>query len=97
MIETQYKDFFEPRKNCANNFRHNLSVFCRKEANSPLDALKVANSLISQMSKEEKRKTKDLLNLLRKDGQTVNEVIIDTYHEAVKEVPLNEEYLNNNK
>lgn len=97
MIETQYKDFFEPRKNCANNFRHNLSVFCRKEANSPLDALKVANSLISQMSKEEKRKTKDLLNLLRKDGQTVNEVIIDTYHEAVKEVPLNEEYLNNKR
>lgn len=97
MIETQYKDFFEPRKNCANNFRHNLSVFCRKEANSPLDALKVANSLISQMPKEEKRKTKDLLNLLRKDGQTVNEVIIDTYHEAVKEVPLNEEYLNNKR
>ena len=97
MIETQYKDFFEPRKNCANYFRHNLSVFCRKEANSPLDALKVANSLISQMPKEEKRKTKDLLNLLRKDGQTVNEVIIDTYHEAVKEVPLNEEYLNNKR
>jgi hypothetical protein len=97
MVETQYKDFFEPRKNCANNFRHNLSVFCRKEANSPLDALKIANSLISQMIKEEKRKTKDLLNLLRKDGQTVNEVIIDTYHEAVKKVPLNEEYLNNKR
>lgn len=94
MLETQYNDFFETRKNTANNFRHNLSVLCRKEANSPLDALKIASSIISQMPKEEKSKTKDLLNLLRKDGQTVNEVLIETYHEAVKDVPLNEEYLN---
>ena len=97
LLETQYKDFFELRSNCANNFRHNLSVFCRKEANSPLDALKVASSLISQMSKEEKRKTKELLNLLRKDGQTVNEVLVETYHEAVKETPLNEDYIKHNR
>ena len=97
MVEAQYNDFFQVRDNCANNFRHNLSVFCRKEANSPLDALKVANSLVSQMPKDEKRKTKELLNLLRKDGQTVNEVIIETYHEAVKEVPLNEDYLKNKR
>lgn len=93
MLETQYNDFFETRKNTANNFRHNLSVLCRKEANSPLDALKIASSIISQMPKEEKAKTKDLLNLLRKDGQTVNGVLVETYHEAVKDVPLNEEYL----
>ena len=93
MIETQYNDFFELRSNRANNFRHNLSVFCRKEANSPLDAIKIAGSVISQMSKEEKRKTKELLNLYRKEGQTVNEVIIQLYHEAIKEIPLNEEYL----
>lgn len=97
MIDTQYNDFFKPRDNCANNFRHNLAIFCRKEANSPLDALKVANSLISQMSKEEKQKTKELLNLLRKDGQTVNEVLIETYHEAVKETPLNEDYIKHNR
>ena len=97
MIDTQYNDFFQPRDNCANNFRHNLAVFCRKEANSPLDALKVANSIISQMSKEEKQKTKELLNLLRKDGQTVNEVLIETYHEAVKETPLNEDYIKHNR
>ena len=97
MIDIQYNDFFQPRDNCANNFRHNLAVFCRKEANSPLDALKVANSIISQMSKEEKQKTKELLNLLRKDVQTVNEVLIETYHEAVKETPLNEDYIKHNR
>ncbi|MBR1640610.1 MAG: hypothetical protein IJ688_14645 [Treponema sp.] len=97
MIDSQYNDFFQLRDNCANNFRHNLAVFCRKEANSPLDALKVANSLISQMSKGEKQKTKELLNLLRKDGQTVNEVLIETYHEAVKETPLNEDYIKHNR
>ena len=97
MIDTQYNDFFQPRSNCANNFRHNLAVFCRKEANSPLDALNVASSLISQMPKEEKQKTKELLNLLRKDGQSVNEVLIETYHDAVKEIPLNEDYIKHNR
>ena len=97
MIDTQYNDFFQPRSNCANNFRHNLAVFCRKEANSPLDAMKVASSLISQMPKEEKQKTKELLNLLRKDGQSVNEVLIETYHDAVKEIPLNEDYIKHNR
>lgn len=97
MIDIQYNDYFQPRDNRANNFRHNLAVFCRKEANSPLDALKVANSLISQMSKEEKQKTKELLNLLRKDGQSVNEVLIETYHEAVKDIPLNEDYIKHNR
>lgn len=97
MIESQYQDFFKQRSNCANNFRHNLSVYCRKEANSPLDSLKIANSLIKQMSKEEKHKTKELLKTLRKEGQTINEVLIETYNGAVKEVPLNEEYLNNKR
>jgi hypothetical protein len=97
MIESQYKDFFVPRNNTANNFRHNLSVYCRKEANSPLDAIKIANSLITQMSDGEKHKTKELLSLLCKDGQRINEVIVDTYHEAVKDVPLNEKYLLNNR
>ena len=97
MIDTQYNDFFQLRDNCANNFRHNLSVFCRKEANSPLDALKIANHIISEMPKEEKRKTKELLNLLRKDGQSVNEVLIETFHEAVKEIPLNEDYIKHHR
>lgn len=97
MIDTQYNDFFELRDNCANNFRHNLSVFSRKEANSPLDALKIANHIISEMPKKEKRKTKELLNLLRKDGQSVNEVLIETFHEAVKEIPLNEDYIKHHR
>ena len=97
MIESQYKSFFEPRDNFANNFRHNLALYCRKEANSPLDALKIANSLIKQMPDEERSKTKQLLKKLCDKGQTINEVIIETYNSAVKEVPLNENYLNNKR
>lgn len=89
----QYNDFFQTRENCANNFRHNLSVMCRKEANSPLDALKIANKIITQMPDSEKVKTRDLLDLLKKNGQTRNEVLVDVYNEAVKETPLNEQYL----
>ena len=97
MIESQYKSFFEPRDNFANNFRHNLALYCRKEANSPLDALKIANSLIKQMPDEERNKTKQLLKKLCNKGQTINEVIIETYNTAVKDVPLNENYLNNKR
>lgn len=97
MIESQYKSFFEPRLNFANNFRHNLALYCRKEANSPLDALKIANSLIKQMPDEERNKTKQLLKKLCNKGQTINEIIIETYNTAVKEVPLNENYLNNKR
>lgn len=93
----QYNDFFQTRENCANNFRHNLSVMCRKEANSPIDALKIANKIITQMSDTEKLKTRDLLDLLRKDGQSRNEVLVDVYNEAVKATPLNEQYLLNQR
>ena len=97
LTEAQYQDFFKTRSNTANNFRHNLSALCRKEANTPLDALKIASSIISQMSKVEKLKTKELLNKLKKKDQTINELLIETYHEAVKAVPLNEEYLKNQR
>ena len=93
MIVTQYKDFFETRSNTANSFRHNLAVMCRKEANSPLDALKVARNIISQMPNDEKKKTRDLLKLLSAKDQSMNEVIVGVYHDAVKETPLNENYL----
>lgn len=97
MSVVQYNDFFQTRENCANNFRHNLSVMCRREANSPLDALKIANKIITQMSDTEKLKTRDLLDLLRKDGQSRNEVLVDVYNEAVKATPLNEQYLLNQR
>ena len=37
------------------------------------------------------------MNLLRKDGQSVNEVLIETFHEAVKEIPLNEDYIKHHR
>lgn len=93
MLKTQYEDFFKERSNTAYNFRHNLSVFCRKEANSPCDALKVAKGIIQKMSPAEQDKTKKLLKKISREGESLNQLIVRTYHEAIKEVPLNEEYI----
>lgn len=93
MLKTQYDDFFKERSNTAYNFRHNLSVFCRKEANSPCDALKVAKGIIKKMSPSEQNKTKKLLKKIAREGESLNQLIVRTYHEAIKEVPLNEEYI----
>lgn len=93
MLKTQYDDFFKERSNTAYNFRHNLSVFCRKEANSPCDALKVAKGIIKKMSPAEQDKTKKLLKKIAREGESLNQLVVRTYHEAIKEVPLNEEYI----
>ena len=93
MLKTQYEDFFKERSNTAYNFRHNLSVFCRKEANSPCDALRVAKGIIRKMSPAEQDKTKKLLKKIAREGESLNQLIVRTYHEAIKEVPLNEEYI----
>ncbi len=93
MLKTQYEDFFKERKNTSYNFRHNLSVFCRKEANSPCDALKIAKGIVQKMSPEEQEKTKRLLKKIAREGESLNQHIVRTYHEAIKEVPLNEEYI----
>lgn len=93
LCEQEYKDFFEPRDNCAYNFRHNLSVYCRKEANSPCDALHLAKDIISRMSKTEQKNTEKLLKSLQNENETMNELIARIYHEAIQEQPLNEEYI----
>ena len=93
MLKTQYDDFFKERSNTAYNFRHNLSVFCRKEANSPCGALKVAKGIINKMSPAEQDKTKKLLKKIARKGESLNQLIVRTYHEAIKAVPLNEEYI----
>lgn len=93
MLKTQYEDFFKERSNTAYNFRHNLSVFCRKEANFPCDALKVAKGIINKMSPAEQDKTKKLLKKIAREGESLNQLIVRTYHEAIKAVPLNEEYI----
>lgn len=93
MLKTQYDDFFKERSNTAYNFRHNLSVFCRKEANSPCDALKVAKGIINKMSPADQDKTKKLLKKIAREGESLNQLIVRTYHEAIKAVPLNEEYI----
>lgn len=93
LLKTQYEDFFKERANTAYNFRHNLSVFCRKEANSPCDALKVAKGIIQKMSPAEQDRTKKLLKKIAREGESLNQLIVRAYHEAVREVPLNEEYI----
>ncbi len=94
MLKTQYDDFFKLRDNNAHNFIHNLSVLCRKSANNPIEALKLAKTTIERMPKEEQKKCKQMLNLV-KGGMTMNEFIVDTYHSAIKSTPLNEDYLKN--
>lgn len=97
LCETQYKDYFEPRTNTAYNFRHNLEVYCRKEANSPCDALRIAKDIVSRMPKDERRKTKALLNEMRSEYESTNELIAGLYHEAVRAQPLNEDYIRRNQ
>lgn len=93
LLQTQYNDYFKQRDNTSYNFRHNLSVYCRKEANSPLDALRLAKDIISRMNGDERKKTKSLLKKMKHENESINELIVRTYHEAIKEVPLNEDYI----
>ena len=74
LLKTQYEDFFKERANTAYNFRHNLSVFCRKEANSPCDALKVAKGIIQKMSRAEQVRTKKLLQKIAREGESLNQL-----------------------
>ena len=97
LIESQYDDYFKQRDNTANNFRHNLSVYIRKEANNPLDAITIAKDIVSRMDKEEQKKTLALINQLKKDDESINQFIVGTYFRAIKEVPLNEEYIRQNR
>ena len=93
LCETQYKDFFEPRDSTAYNFRHNLSVYCRREATSPCDALRIAKGLIEKMPKDEQKKTQRLLKAMAHENESTMELIARLYHEAIKEQPLNEDYM----
>lgn len=91
LIDSQYDAYFKQRENTANNFIHNLSVYCRKEANTPLDALTISKEIISKMDKEEKEKTRLLLKQIAREDETINQVLINTYYEAIKGVPLNKD------
>lgn len=93
LCETQYNDFFQQRDNTAYNFRHNLSVYCRKEANSPCDAMHLAKSIIQRMPKEEQKKTEKLLDKMAHENESMAELITRIYHESIKEMPLNEDYM----
>ena len=96
LIQSQYDDFFKPRDNTANNFIHNLKVYCRQECNSPLDSLKVSKEIISRMDKDEQKKTKALLQTIAREDETITNVIVRSYYDAIKEFPLNEDYIKKN-
>ena len=88
LIDSQYDAYFKQRENTADNFIHNLSVYCRKEANTPLDALMISKEIISRMDKDEKEKTRQLLQQRARKDETINQVLINTYYEAIKGVPI---------
>lgn len=91
LIDSQYDAYFKQWDNTANNFIHNLSVYCRKEANTPLDALTISREIISKMDKEEKEKTRLLLKQIAREDETINQVLVRTYYEAIKGVPLDKD------
>lgn len=93
MLERQYEDYFKVRENTSANFLHNLSVYSRKEANSPCDAINLAGIIVGRMNKTERDKTKIMLQNLCKNGQTINEFIANHYNNSVKQFPLNENYI----
>lgn len=93
LLQKEYDDFFKPRNNTSYNFRHNLSVYSRKEANSAVDALRIAKELTKRMTVQERNNTKKMLKSITKPGETINQTIIRFYNDAIKEVPLNENYL----
>lgn len=96
LLETQYNDYFQQRDNTANSFIHNLKCYIRKEANSPLDAMEISKQLVERMDKREQKKTQQLLNQLKRDDETITDLLLRTYYEAVKEVPLNEQFIKQN-
>ena len=49
------------------------------------------------MDKEEQKKTLALINQLKKDDESINQFIVGTYFRAIQEVPLNEEYIRQNR
>jgi len=93
LCESQYNDFFQQRENTAYNFRHNLAVYCRKEANSPCDAMHLAKKIVQLMPKEEQKKTEKLLKKMAHENESPSELIARLYHESIKEMPLNEDYI----
>lgn len=95
LIQSQYDDFFKQRDNTSYNFRHNFGVYCRKEASSPVDAVRIAKEITSRMDKEEQQKTYRLLKQMAREDETITQVLVRSYLEAVKESPLNEEYIKN--
>ena len=97
LLDNGNNDFFKQRDNTAYNFRHNFGVYCRKEASSPLDAIQIAKDITSRMDKDERQKTYRLLKQLAREDETITQVLVRTYLEAVKEVPLNEEYIKNHQ
>lgn len=96
LIQSQYDDFFKQRDNTSYNFRHNFGVYCRKEASSPIDAVRIAKEITSRMDKEEQQKTYRLLKQMAREDETITQVLVRSYLEAVRESPLNEEYIKNN-
>lgn len=96
LLQSQYDDFFSERDNKSYNFRHNFAVRCRKNANSPADAIEIAKNLIKEMDVEDRKKTKELLKHLNTGGKSYNEYLVDMYLTAVKNDPLNEDWVRNN-
>ncbi len=94
ILESQYNDFFKYRKpNNAENFIHNYSVICRTQVNTPVEAIKAAKDLINMLPENEKKLVHTILNNKKESNQNINDVVMDLYFSAIKQKPLNDNYI----
>ena len=88
-----------PKKKESQEFKASIFKFQQRDntANSPLDALTIAKDLVSRMDRDEKFKIQQLLKQMAREDETINQLIVRTYYEAIKEVPLKQERILNNE
>ncbi|MDR2079493.1 MAG: hypothetical protein LBP74_07230 [Treponema sp.] len=84
-------DMHKTRTNTAANYWHNYRVLCREQASNPADAMEIAKSIIREMPYAEQEKFKEHIKVYAKTSrppETYNQRIINFYHAAVKNMPI---------
>jgi hypothetical protein len=84
-------DHEKTRNNTAANYWHNYRVLCREQASTPVEAMEIAKSIITEMPCEEQEKFKNHIKLFEKTSkppQSYNQRILAFYHESVKDLPV---------
>jgi hypothetical protein len=87
------------RNNTAANFWHNYRILCREEATNSREAMRIAKSIVNEMSAEERIKFKSVVETYEKASrpagkpsakplETYNDRILKFYEDHVKDLPI---------